>query len=1169
MKNRPKKRSNKALIRAKNVVRGALTTEDSDIAHAVVTAATPLSRANTDELFNWVKTYPAKIRRITPSTISTEYKSLWPSRKSIVIMDDLDSGMRWITTILVEKSNLLKRYISILSEYEVYLTSNNFDKALTTLDTIEATIGVSIWEIEARIALLQRIHGLEEQKKYCDHIQSEAPGSLPAFIAHYTSERNETTVSFARYSKRIERIIEAQPIPHAVQKYINRRLLGLKGDQISVEDVSHVLCVAGGLSILDAYEGLIWACQTAVQKGIIQEYSSTINDCLDRLNTGDWRVEKLRCYLRKEFSTLSVQCLDTEVSVLQGSYSATFKKIANEMSERPPDVDTLANAAYAAAYGGLKIPSSDHADINLEIINLLNKVIEKGEGVGRAADDLIKLVLNFRSLRTVPAIYGYLVVEWGEKIQVGECEGTSIFLSSPTLNPFHWYIVNQDVARALIEAVDSNVLLELPLTTCGVTPDKDDPSSVNFSTEIGLMFEARRALILGDLTHARSILLELGESKNQLWRRTSAKMEVNCLIALNETRDAILRTANFCCENEELRHIVPLRSLLQGIRWRQVRHLRERIEVPIVFDLFWRTVDENEHETNRRIAYDEFLMAHNCRRPTDLKAIADRFDLEALRYFLRNVCVHEVMDVSFDVYTSSREIEEERISVCQWLAELDPERQMDYSEEIVMLTKLINIQDGLRDVDSSRIYVDLEAFGRWAEKEVAESFLRYRLLVDAGIGFGSPSDIEAAINEFVGGDHGTVDDLLVYPNNEADTLLLDMVEAIWREFFINSDFGLDAYLSMRIRHGSLAGHLRGPLEERSLILSKNHRKDSYLEESVWIERFSYLTKEEKKGLLSALDEFSKTYDGIIDDLVQNRLQVRSKAHPDGAFHVPLAENVIWLHWIRSRITRDTDFHEFLSLVFGSIAESLKGVLRTIREEMVVDVKNRVDEAFEDLRLRLDQQIGPDEYAIVNSALADVVPEVQAAIDRIAAWFNLGEADRGTGVRTMDQIIDIGIEATKRARRGFEPRVERTVPELDVSTSSLLSEFTDILFTILDNVYAHSGNPVDPWVKVEVRAEAGSSEAVRRVVIRVESEVVEGRYNQETVAKVERIRERMGDLTYRKGVNLEGGTGLLKLQRLVALDKNRNLEFGFLQNDRFFVEIQLELFRRTPEVTQRN
>jgi hypothetical protein len=68
--------------------------------------------------------------------------------------------------------------------------------------------------------------------------------------------------------------------------------------------------------------------------------------------------------------------------------------------------------------------------------------------------------------------------------------------------------------------------------------------------------------------------------------------------------------------------------------------------------------------------------------------------------------------------------------------------------------------------------------------------------------------------------------------------------------------------------------------------------------------------------------------------------------------------------------------------------------------------------------------------------------------------------------------------------------------------------------------------------------------LRRVEIRVESEVAPRAYTEWAVQKLERIRGLMKSGEYRKHVNLEGGTGLLKLKRIVSLDERQNLDFGF-------------------------
>jgi hypothetical protein len=106
------------------------------------------------------------------------------------------------------------------------------------------------------------------------------------------------------------------------------------------------------------------------------------------------------------------------------------------------------------------------------------------------------------------------------------------------------------------------------------------------------------------------------------------------------------------------------------------------------------------------------------------------------------------MDVSFDVFSSSRAILDERINICALLSVLDPEYSDGYSDELQAITKYQAIQDGLRDVDSSRVHVNLEAVARWAEKQFKESFDRYKDLLRSRIGFGSSEDFEKAIQTF-------------------------------------------------------------------------------------------------------------------------------------------------------------------------------------------------------------------------------------------------------------------------------------------------------------------------------------------------------------------------------------------------------------------------------------
>lgn len=1156
---RAQSRQSEELYRAKNVVRGALGYSESNLARSVVGALNLLSEPEIDPFLQWLEMYPERVRRLRPPAVTHDFTDLWPGRRSIPVMNDLAVGFKWLTKLLVDREEVLNRYVSLLNKYESYVLTNQYDNALAAIVEMENEIGLSVCMIETKIALLQRTEGMEAQKQYAESVRRAAPASLPAFIAHYTSERNEKNVSFNRYAAKIDKIIERQNVTAPIQKYLARRLLGLKGDNITVVDIAHVMCVAGSLSVVDAYEGLIWACQTTVAKGLVNDFAAGMNECLSSLNVEDWRVTKLLSYISEDFSELPSRDMGAECLLMEGKFQEAHDHAVDQLGRMPDDADSAITASMAVAFGGALGAETQPSSISGEIVGLLSRIVAKSEGAASAASELTKLVLNFRSIRIMAAIYGQLVIEWRDAVQFGETEGTLLFLSSRYFNVLHWSVVAPPAAKTMKAESQERDPDSLATQAFSELMEGKYELPETIVKEMGQLINAQRAIYCNEYERSHGFLAGLRLSEEQVWHRVAAKLELHCLLETNESERAIYRTSQLCALQDDLRHILPLKPILSGLRWKQVRHLQHRIELSIIFDLYFRTIDELQHSTNRRIAYDEFLRSHNCRRPTDLRKVENDIDRDLLIYFLRKVCVRDVMDVSFDVYESSREIDEERIAVCQWLSELTPTRRAEFSDEIVSLTKQMSIQDGLRDVDNSRVYVNEDAIARWAKRELGDYFERYKIFVERRIGFGPPEHFEAALKDFAAGKADAVNDFLVYPSNEGDHLFLEMLRAISSEYLENSDYGLDAFLSMRIRHGSLAGVLRGPLEEQFLIVAKDANSDEYAANEAWVQRLRLSHDvSQRKCLVDAFAEFSREYDGIIEKLVQEKLQIRREKKPDGMLYLPVAENTIFVHLIRTRVQHDSDFDDFLELVFGVIGQVLQEVLQQVREYIDLEIKRKVDGAFENLRLRLEEGLDRGSFPALNSAIADVAPEVQAAIDHVAAWFIPEQDERGATVRTLEQIVDIGIEATRRTRRGFAPIIEKRIAEIDISVPSLLSEFTDILFTILDNVYLHSGNSTSPKVMVEIRAKTGEKQSVKEVIVRVENEVVRENCNEDNIRKLARIREQMNSGGYRQRVNLEGGTGLLKLKRLVSLDPNQSLDFGYLGEDRFFVELKLML-----------
>src|SRR5262249_41348 len=144
---------------------------------------------------------PARTQRIYPPTKITSLSELWSGKD--LNTGDLSKQIYWSTRFLLQHRSLIAGFLSHLECFETAVISGRYHDALDTLNSIEAECGVSIWLIDARIALLHRYKGLESQKAYAASVHEAAPRTVPAYVAYYASQRNEDSTAFDRYAARV------------------------------------------------------------------------------------------------------------------------------------------------------------------------------------------------------------------------------------------------------------------------------------------------------------------------------------------------------------------------------------------------------------------------------------------------------------------------------------------------------------------------------------------------------------------------------------------------------------------------------------------------------------------------------------------------------------------------------------------------------------------------------------------------------------------------------------------------------------------------------------------------------------------------------------------------------------------------------------------------------
>src|SRR5690606_3134080 len=103
----------------------------------------------------------------------------------------------------------------------------------------------------------------------------------------------------------------------------------------------------------------------------------------------------------------------------------------------------------------------------------------------------------------------------------------------------------------------------------------------------------------------------------------------------------------------------------------------------------------------------------------------------------------------------------------------------------------------------------------------AEDYSRYGDLASVSINAGQ--NFDAVLKEIA----STTQSTAFSPDDEADAVLFSMLHRLADEFLNNPSFGLDFYLSQRVRHQSFIGLIRGPLEFANLITTRQSETGNY------------------------------------------------------------------------------------------------------------------------------------------------------------------------------------------------------------------------------------------------------------------------------------------------------------------------------------------------------
>jgi hypothetical protein len=968
MPQRKKNRGSTALTRAKNTVRGAK--------HPLLAFDRARLGLDLDTLVQFASWF-----RITEPSILFAQKAINIGdlcRGTILYHGTLADARKWAVAALSPHLETVRSYIDHRNTFESNVAAGLYEEALVALQALEQDVGFSIWSIEQKIFLLDRTSGLEAQKKYSEEVLQQYPErSLVSFLAHWISQRNESDEFASTLVRRL--MYEVQHWDHDENlKCFLDYVLSENFDN-SDASIKGILQRAATSSVIDLYEAFIHTSQAElVRTGMIASTSlkQAVRALVDELP--DWRLQNISEALSGHESGATTQrilCFSSQPS-------------ADETGAKGSRSDwTLDDVAYfTMSASGHRDWLSKNTDNAPPHIRSFFAAVVSVDDVPTEARKVLGFITNSNKLAFSKVLRAHLDQHFVPNVWSGNDYGLA-FLNLRNLTPYCLrYAPSRQIKGGLFQQFAQTIGVNDELIVEGVRAgvgmefvESNVTSSPTIGSQKRLLMSVDNALWNEDYPDAIRSARELLDQAPEELTQWGARSMAQALLASGATNELVTFLAERRIIHGQSGRGLPIDECVRSLTHEERELLSSGLELVVLLDLHNKEVDGSQTDY-RNYAYEDVLLLNGCSRPSELADVWPNNSDPYLIYYLKEVCINDVMQTSSE-FASTKELDEERIKVLTALVRLDPKNSKAYEDETREIARSQLIQQGVREVGQSKIFVDLASIRRWAEKNLQPEFLRFQLLVDAGMG-GDSAALKEALFQAI--DQGAASaDLLEVPKNEAADLLIKIIRRIFTKCMSDPEHGLDCFLSMRIRHGTLSGQLRSPLEQLNIITRRDAETEEYQRNSYWEQQLDgRVSKKQIEEILEILRDFSRSYDEFIGVLSQELIQVHSEKRPNGLLDVKLMSHrfAVFYH----ELDKKTDFDDFLDRCFDLFYESLEGSLDRTRNVINTKCKGDVTAMFQRLEDDVSQVVFHERVSeLIRSSRTAQTNSLQA-LD-VVAW----------------------------------------------------------------------------------------------------------------------------------------------------------------------------------------
>lgn len=542
-------------------------------------------------------------------------------------------------------------------------------------------------------------------------------------------------------------------------------------------------------------------------------------------------------------------------------------------------------------------------------------------------------------------------------------------------------------------------------------------------------------------------------------RQTAVAKMVDCLFRDGNVQKAIDLYVDYYVKDVASVAKVDTLSIIQMLQNKLYEGIRRNINLLIFVIL---TCKES---VDKSFILLELCELNHINKPSELTEVIDvssngKEKVELLFSLLNN---DEILK-HYSIIDSFKERLSERKKLLQYNISLNSQKKEIFQEQLKKVDDALLVYNLSRNMDENKIYANEDAIINYKLAEIDGLFNRYKLLVDTVVSqrkniyvvnFSGSSFFENS----KGYEEKTNTKISINSNG-----LYEVFNNLYceiKEQFLNSDYGLVAYLSTRVRHGELESMLRPEMGQRNLILQI--KDEEYQNDVYWTNTFN-LNHTEHQIVNNALKEFSKSFDSAVTYLIKQKLQIYDKKEkPNGLFvYDATTEECAFkaMEFGLSLKLNNGDKYFFCQQTFKWLWEKTEKSLENIRNYIDNDFMNEIRSSIEIFESTIKDNM-PDGYARTEmlSRIRSATEAINLKIQKVSRWFNVSQP----------KLEDVDFKAIshqvyntiKLSNTNCETDDQLPIKgESFMIKSNYVMHYADIMRNIFYNMFKHSVDATD-------------------------------------------------------------------------------------------------------------